>query len=912
MPNLLLDGLDAYWRCDDVPRITPTQSLGTKDYSRHDKHVIALSGIAFSTGVGGVDGGVFVNQGSDIANRRGLPNGSRSRHFKYGNQSFSVNYWVRRVSGAWSPNSSDPFHAVWNDNATDQRSWAIVWQGNIDVHQFLICPDGTLGNIVTVDTPSALPSADVWHMVSAGYDAELGHIWVQIDAGTRNITAYTAGAFAASTADYTQMFATFGGVLQMSDGSMDEASIHGRVLDAADITAMYAGGSSLTLDSWDASPAPTGVFPFTDVDVQFDSHLEEDGSLELRDQVAVPSALNFTAIGTPPVPSILGFMGYGRRGLGNTPRLERTTAIGDHFDISGLTSWSMIVWARMDTALDNFPQVFGIFDTSPAGEQFFSLTLEASGVNPIVPVFNMYDGLSLDNKIALVADPRVPFRLERWQMLGLAFDAVTQEMRLFWGREPHEAYYVTTTGFAAGFGAASSSTPVAFGKFGGASNRLGIDHFSWTKGRAYSEGDFYEHWRNYHGLAFSNFDATPEPPSGGDFFDFTDKDATWLCEEASNTDDLVAVEGAAFDLARVGTNALSVTGKFGQARGFTKAIGEGNATYFRQDQISGNAIFDIRGATSLTVVGWLKLRSTTDGSPTFFDIHSVAVAGQALISWFHQDPWANLSPNGVPVMGMEDGLIAFKGLNISANHDPTPGVLQNEYQFMGITYDAELNKMRCFWGERGGVAGGQYHFSEGRGFVGGFKYARQSGSGAPNFPGVGFARFTGSGLPAQLDIDHLFYYKGRAFTLRDFLNMWNGGVGLDNDELVSAGPDIAVNDVAFGDVQVGQQGNGSITIQNLGNLDLTVAAISTPGGEFGITIPSLPFVIIAAGSEVVPVTFDPTLAGAAAATVDVTSDDPDTPIATSNLTGNGTPLPIPTSVAAPVSIQDARPIRIKG
>ena len=156
---------------------------------------------------------------------------------------------------------------------------------------------------------------------------------------------------------------------------MDECSVHGRVLDAGDITALYAGGSGLLLDQWDASPAPAGVFPFTDVNVQYDSHLEEDASLDLRDQVADPGALNMTALNAPPAPSILGFMGYGRRGLGNTPRLERTSAIGDHFDISGSTSFSAIVWARMDTALDNFPNIFGIWDTSPAGEQFLTLGL---------------------------------------------------------------------------------------------------------------------------------------------------------------------------------------------------------------------------------------------------------------------------------------------------------------------------------------------------------------------------------------------------------------------------------------------------------------------------------------------------------------------------------------------------------
>lgn len=789
MANGLLGGLDAYWKCDTVPRVVlSTNSLGTKDYSRHDRHVVNLSGIAFSTSTGGVDGGLFVNQGTDIANRRGIGS-PLSRVFKYGAQSFSCNMWLNRTTLEWSGGSSDPWMGVWDDvAAADERAWMALWSaGAPGRHTFTISSDGTAGTISTVQTAVGTPSGDVWHLLSFGYDHELGHIWIQFDAGTRTTTAHTTGAYAGSTADFTQMWARFN-TQRVSEGGMDEVSIHGRVTDATDVSAIYASGAGLLLDDWDTAAAPpVGTFPFTDVNVQYDSHLEEDGSLDLRDQVASPGALNLTAIGAPPLPSTLGFMGYGRRGLGNTPRLERTSAIGDHFDISGSTSFSAIMWARMDTALDDSPQVFGIWDSTPAGEQFLTVTLEASGGNPIVPIFRMYDGSVLDNNVELVAHPSVPWRIERWQMIGIAYDAATDQMRLFWGREQYEQYYVTTTGFSA-FGSASASTPIAFGKFGGPNNRLGVDHFSWWKGRAFTEGDFWEHWRDYHGLAFSNFDASPVPPPLGEAYDYTDKDATWLCEEPLAADDLEAVEGPSLDMAVVGTNAGSVAGKFGLGRGFTKAIGEGNASYWRQDQVSGNALFDLRGLTSFSVCAWLKLISGTDGDPTFFDVHSVQVAGQATQSWFGHSGWG-LIPNGLtPVFLVEDGLIAFKSLFVSAVHDPTPGIERGVYQFMGISYDAAVNKMRCFWGERDGPGGGNYHFSEARGFVGGFKYARQTGSGAPNFQGVGFGRFTGGGLPAQMDIDHTFYWKGRALKLRDFLNLWNDHVGLDTDELVSLGP----------------------------------------------------------------------------------------------------------------------------
>ena len=72
----------------------------------------------------------------------------------------------------------------------------------------------------------------------------------------------------------------------------------------------------------------------------------------------------------------------------------------------------------------------------------------------------------------------------------------------------------------------------------------------------------------------------------------------------------------------------------------------------------------------------------------------------------------------------------------------------------------------------------------------------------------------------------------------------------------------------------------SVTISNIGNSDLTVSDISLAdaSGSYALgDLPSLPAVIPSAGSETFSVTFTPTGAGAADATITINSDDADDP-----------------------------------
>lgn len=110
----------------------------------------------------------------------------------------------------------------------------------------------------------------------------------------------------------------------------------------------------------------------------------------------------------------------------------------------------------------------------------------------------------------------------------------------------------------------------------------------------------------------------------------------------------------------------------------------------------------------------------------------------------------------------------------------------------------------------------------------------------------------------------------------------------------AAAPEIDVSPTShnFGNVNVGDSGSHTITVENTGAADLTVSAITLNNNaesEFGLSgLPSLPAVIAGGGNITFDVTFTPGDTGAESASVDIESDDSDESTVTVNLSGTGT------------------------
>jgi len=98
----------------------------------------------------------------------------------------------------------------------------------------------------------------------------------------------------------------------------------------------------------------------------------------------------------------------------------------------------------------------------------------------------------------------------------------------------------------------------------------------------------------------------------------------------------------------------------------------------------------------------------------------------------------------------------------------------------------------------------------------------------------------------------------------------------------------------LGSAIVGTTLNGSLTLTNTGGANLIISLISVNAGPFGISGIATPRTIVPGGSATMNVSFTPTTAGSDSGSINITSNDPNSPTATVALTGIGT-----SSVVAP-------------
>src|SRR5882762_9994175 len=121
---------------------------------------------------------------------------------------------------------------------------------------------------------------------------------------------------------------------------------------------------------------------------------------------------------------------------------------------------------------------------------------------------------------------------------------------------------------------------------------------------------------------------------------------------------------------------------------------------------------------------------------------------------------------------------------------------------------------------------------------------------------------------------------------------------------VAATPQISLSStsIQFGTVGIGSTGNMNLTVSNTGSADLAVSVISLAGTQFSVSGITTPRTIVAGQSAVVGLSFQPTAAGAAAATLSITSNDPVNPTTTVALAGTGSSATFGQLQANPASV----------
>ena len=121
---------------------------------------------------------------------------------------------------------------------------------------------------------------------------------------------------------------------------------------------------------------------------------------------------------------------------------------------------------------------------------------------------------------------------------------------------------------------------------------------------------------------------------------------------------------------------------------------------------------------------------------------------------------------------------------------------------------------------------------------------------------------------------------------------------------VAPAPQISVSSssVQFGTVGAGSTSNLSVTISNIGSADLTISVVSLVGAEFSVSGITTPKTIPAGQSTQLGLSFKPTVGGAAAATLSITSNDPVNPTMSVALAGTGSTATFGQLQASPASL----------
>lgn len=106
--------------------------------------------------------------------------------------------------------------------------------------------------------------------------------------------------------------------------------------------------------------------------------------------------------------------------------------------------------------------------------------------------------------------------------------------------------------------------------------------------------------------------------------------------------------------------------------------------------------------------------------------------------------------------------------------------------------------------------------------------------------------------------------------------------------LSGANISVAPTTVDFGSVPLTTTGGPrQITITNIGDATLTVSAITSPAGDFSLSVPPLPAIIPSLGSVTLTATFTPAGLGTQNSSFTITSDAVNSPVVAVDLTGTG-------------------------
>ena len=130
----------------------------------------------------------------------------------------------------------------WNANSS-QRGYQIYYSSAADRFAFLVSSDGTFNANFQINADAlGSPATGTWYYINAWHDSVGNTINIQVNNGTVNSKAHTAGLFA-STAAFALGAEAFSPFSRFLNGRLDEAGFWKRVLTTDERTWLWNGGS---------------------------------------------------------------------------------------------------------------------------------------------------------------------------------------------------------------------------------------------------------------------------------------------------------------------------------------------------------------------------------------------------------------------------------------------------------------------------------------------------------------------------------------------------------------------------------------------------------------------------------------------------------------------------------------------
>lgn len=226
----LLDGLHAYWKCDETSG------------NRVDSHVNGLdfTQVGFVGSATGALNLAIDGTGSDLNKLT-----STSTQLNFGDEPITWTGWGRINTGEQV--QDNPIISK-STTVGNQRAWTLTHRSSINRYRFILSGDGGNVNQTTLDWTSP-PTLNVFEFIVAIHDPVANLMKLSVNNATLITAAHPHGIFASSTA-----VALLGGFDQSPDviglGFVDEVGIWKRELTTSEITTLYGGGTPPSFDTF--------------------------------------------------------------------------------------------------------------------------------------------------------------------------------------------------------------------------------------------------------------------------------------------------------------------------------------------------------------------------------------------------------------------------------------------------------------------------------------------------------------------------------------------------------------------------------------------------------------------------------------------------------------------------------------